>query len=309
MKFQIYTWLVGVVIAVAGIPFAPVNAASVFLTGGQINVNEDFTDTDTVTVTEGNNFLDSCCVLRAESLEVAGGVLAGAPSAGGRVDTYGNSITVSGGQLGGGLAIANDETVTVTGGRFFPQSNETIANLIQSGGEVSQPSRDLKVTEAFTQTGGTTSGRTIETGTFTQAGNGTITAGTVLTADSVQLQGGTIAGTLSGPGAVTVSGGTIRLTGSIFGTTDLTVAGGRLDATGTGNIDTASDIVTVSDGTFVIDEGAIASNETLVIEGGTVTGGNLAVSSITQSGGLIAEGTMITTRTRSTLSGGRSPAL
>ena len=308
MKFQAYTCLAGAVIAAAGIPAAAVNAASVFLTGGQINT-EDFTVTDTVTVSEGNNFLNSSDVMVVESLVVSGGVLAGAPSAGGIVDTGGNSITVSGGQLGGGLAIANDETVTVTGGRFFPQSNETIANLIQSGGEVSQPSRDLKVTEAFTQTGGTTSGRTIETGTFTQAGNGTITAGTVLTADSVQLQGGTIAGTLSGPGAVTVSGGTTRLTGSIFGTTDLTVAGGRLDATGTGNIDTASDIVTVSDGTFVIDEGAIASNETLVIEGGTVTGGNLAVSSITQSGGLIAEGTMITTRTRSTLSGGRSPAL
>jgi len=38
--------------------------------------------------------------------------------------------------------------------------------------------------------------------------------------------------------------------------------------------------------------------------GGTVTGVNLAVSSITQSGGLIAEGTTITTRTLSTLSGG-----
>ena len=304
MKFQAYTCLAGAVIAAAGIPAAAVNAASVFLTGGQINT-EDFSDTDTVTVSEGDNFLDSCCVLRVESLEVSGGVLAGAPSAGGIVDTGGNSITVSGGQLGGGLAIANDETVTVTGGRFFPQSNETIANLIQSGGEVGESTRDFTVTNAFTQTGGTTSGRNIGTGTFTQSGDGTIAAGTVLTAGSVQLQGGIIAGTLGGPGAVTVSGGTTRLTGSIVGTTALTVAGGRLEATGTGTIDTASDIVTVSGGTLVIDEGAFAPfNETLVIEGGTVTGGNLAVSSITQSGGLIAEGTTITTRSGSTLSGG-----
>jgi hypothetical protein len=305
MKFQAYTCLAGAVIAAAGIPAAAVNAASVVLTGGRINVNEDFSDTDTVTVSEGNNFLNSSDVMVVESLVVSGGVLAGAPSAGGIVDTGGNSITVSGGQLGGGLAIANDETVTVTGGRFFPQSNETIANLIQSGGEVGESTRDFTVTNAFTQTGGTTSGRNIGTGTFTQSGDGTIAAGTVLTAGSVQLQGGIIAGTLGGPGAVTVSGGTTRLTGSIVGTTALTVAGGRLEATGTGTIDTASDIVTVSGGTLVIDEGAFAPfNETLVIEGGTVTGGNLAVSSITQSGGLIAEGTTITTRSGSTLSGG-----
>jgi hypothetical protein len=190
----------------------------------------------------------------------------------------------------------------VTGGRFFPQSNETIANLIQSGGEVGESTRDFTVTNAFTQTGGTTSGRNIGTGTFTQSGDGTIAAGTVLTAGSVQLQGGIIAGTLGGPGAVTVSGGTTRLTGSIVGTTALTVAGGRLEATGTGTIDTESGIVTVSGGTLEIDENAF--NGTLVIEGGTVTGDNLAVSSITQSGGLIAEGTTITTRTLSTLSGG-----
>lgn len=300
MKFQVYTCLACAVIAAAASPSASVNAASVFLTGGQINT-EDFTVTDTVTVSEGNNFLDSCCVLRVESLEVSGGVLAGAPSAGGRVNTSGDSITVSGGQLGGGLVIADDETVTVTAGLFAPGRTETIANLTQTGGEVSA-NNDLTVTEAFTQTGGIISGRSIDAGTFTQAGNGTIAAGTVVTADSVQLQGGTIAGTLSVPGAVTVSGGTTRLTGGIVGTADLTVAGGRLDATGTGTIDTESGIVTVSGGTLEIDENAF--NGTLVIEGGTVTGDNLAVSSITQSGGLIAEGTTITTRTLSTLSGG-----
>jgi hypothetical protein len=300
MKFQVYTCLACAVIAAAASPSASVNAASVFLTGGQINT-EDFTVTDTVTVSEGNNFLDSCCVLRVESLEVSGGVLAGAPSAGGRVNTSGDSITVSGGQLGGGLVIADDETVTVTAGLFAPGRTETIANLTQTGGEVSA-NNDLTVTEAFMQTGGIISGRSIDAGTFTQAGNGTIAAGTVVTADSVQLQGGTIAGTLSVPGAVTVSGGTTRLTGGIVGTADLTVAGGRLDATGTGTIDTESGIVTVSGGTLEIDENAF--NGTLVIEGGTVTGDNLAVSSITQSGGLIAEGTTITTRTLSTLSGG-----
>jgi len=263
MKFQIYTWLVGVVISVAGIPSASVNAASVFLTGGQINVNEDFTDTDTVTVSAGNNFLDSSDVMRVESLEVSGGMLASL--FGGSVDTGGNSITVSGGQLSGNeLKIADDETVTVTAGLFAPGRTETIANLTQTGGEVSA-NNDLTVTEAFMQTGGIISGRSIDAGTFTQAGNGTIAAGTVVTADSVQLQGGTIAGTLSVPGAVTVSGGTTRLTGSIVGTTDLTVAGGRLDATGTGTIDTASNTVTVAGGTLEIDEKAF--NGTLVIEG------------------------------------------
>ena len=300
MKFQIYTWLVGVVISVAGIPSASVNAASVFLTGGQINVNEDFTDTDTVTVSAGNNFLDSSDVMRVESLEVSGGMLASL--FGGSVDTGGNSITVSGGQLSGNeLKIADDETVRHGDGLYAASIGETIANLNQTGGTV-DARNDLTVTEAFTQTGGTTSGRDIGTGTFTQSGDGTIAAGTVLTADSVQLQGGTIAGTLSGPGAVTVSDGTTRLTGSIDGATDLTVAGGRLEATGGGIIDTASNIVTVSDGTLEIDENAF--NGALVIEGGTVTGGNVAISSVTQSGGLIAAGTTVTTLTPSTLSGG-----
>jgi hypothetical protein len=274
------------------------------LKGGSIGGALD--GTGAITVSEDDNFLfnDLAVIHNAESLEVSGGLLASL--FGGIVDTGGNLITISGGQLSGNaLKIADDETVTVTGGRFFPRADETIANLIQSDGEVGQPSLDLNVTEAFTQTGGTIFGGTIKTGTFTQAGNGTIAAGTVVTADSVQLQGGTIAGTLSVPRAVTVSGGTTRLTGSIVGTTDLTVAGGRLDATGTGTIDTASNTVTVAGGTLVIDEGAFAPfNETLVIEGGTVTGGNLAVSSITQSGGLIAEGTTITTRSGSTLSGG-----
>ena len=178
----------------------------------------------------------------------------------------------------------------MTGGLFIPWSEgiigETIDNLIQTGGEVNA-SDGLTAKEAFTQRGGTVSDGAIDTGTFTQSGDGTIAAGTVVTADSVQLQGGTIAGTLSVPGAVTVSGGTTRLTGSIVGTTDLTVAGGRLDATGTGTIDTASNTVTVAGGTLEIDEKAF--NGTLVIEGGTVTGVNLAVSSITQSGGLIAK--------------------
>ena len=301
MKFQAYTCLAGAVIAAAGIPPAAVNAATV-LTGGTINGTLEVTGA--VTVTKGENFLfNDLAIIRAESLEVSGGLLASL--FGGSVDTVGNSITVSGGQLSGNaLKIAADETVTVTGGLYAASIGETIANLNQSGGDVSAP-RDLTVTNAFTQTGGTTSGRNIGTRTFTQSGDGTIAAGTVLTAGSVQLQGGIIAGTLGGPGAVTVSGGTTRLTGSIVGTTALTVAGGRLEATGTGTIDTASDIVTVSGGTLVIDEGAFAPfNETLVIEGGTVTGGNLAVSSITQSGGLIAEGTTITTRSGSTLSGG-----
>ena len=298
MKFQAYTCLAGAVIAAAGIPPAAVNAATV-LTGGTINGTLEVTGA--VTVTKGENFLfNDLAIIRAESLEVSGGLLASL--FGGSVDTVGNSITVSGGQLSGNaLKIAADETVTVTGGLYAASIGETIANLNQSGGDVSAP-RDLTVTNAFTQTGGTTSGRNIGTRTFTQSGDGTIAAGTVLTAGSVQLQGGTIAGTLGGPGAVTVSGGTTRLTGSIVGTTALTVAGGRLEATGTGTIDTESGIVTVSGGTLEIDENAF--NGTLVIEGGTVTGDNLAVSSITQSGGLIAEGTTITTRTLSTLSGG-----
>ena len=304
MKFQVYTCLACAVIAAAGIPSASVNAASVVLTGGTIY--DPLEVTGAVTVTEGENFLYSArSAIRAGSLEVYGGVLTASPFNGGSLDTSGNSITVSGGRLGGGLIIADDETVTVTGGLFIPWSEgiigETIDNLIQTGGEVNA-SDGLTAKEAFTQRGGTVSDGAIDTGTFTQSGDGTIAAGTVVTADSVQLQGGTIAGTLSVPGAVTVSGGTTRLTGSIVGTTDLTVAGGRLDATGTGTIDTASNTVTVAGGTLEIDEKAF--NGTLVIEGGTVTGVNLAVSSITQSGGLIAEGTTITTRTLSTLSGG-----
>lgn len=384
MKFQIYTWLVGVVIAVAGLPPAAVNAATLTVSSGTYTVNSpetfdfitqtgglitgtstltslgEFTQTGgsiggsvivvsdgftsegggiggtvrssgpqflkgsttgsariivttldgtgPITLTEGVLLLsNSDTVIRnAESLEVAGGRLGSfAPAPfGGIVDTGGNSIIVSGGVLGGGaLQIATDETITVKGGLYLPASGATIANLNQSDGDVNANAfQGLTVDGAFTQTGGTTSGGDINAGTFTQSGDGTIAAGTVVTADSVQLQGGTIAGTLGGPGAVTVSGGTTRLTGGIDGTTALTVAGGRLDATGTGTIVTASGTVTVSGGTLEIDEGALEGS--LVIEGGTVTGGDVAISSVTQSGGLIAAGTTITTRTRSTLSGG-----
>jgi hypothetical protein len=105
----------------------------------------------------------------------------------------------------------------------------------------------------FVQSGGTTGGTiTINTTTFDQSGGATIALGTTVSASGDQtLASGTIAGNLSGAGAVTVQTGTTALTGAITAAT--TVVSGTLTVTAgtiTGAAENDGGTITVVGGTF-----------------------------------------------------------
>lgn len=241
-------------------------------------------------------------VTNAASLTVSGGAvnLTGT----GSVDTSTNAVNVSSGILStDGDGIADGETVTVSGfGTLTVTGADTVAVLTQTGGTING-SASLTSSGAFTQSGAiTTTGGTVDinAATFTQSGGATIAAGTSVTSSGAQaLQGGTIAGTLDGAGAVTVSTGITNLTGAgaITVATSIGInAGGTLTSDGNGITDTA----TVSNsGTFTITGaetiGGLTGAGTTNLTGANLTTGNASINTFSGTmqgtGGLVVQGT------------------
>ncbi len=189
---------------------------------------------------------------------VEGGTLELAAGAG--IDS--GSVTVSNDATlltaGGALDAATEVTVEDTATLDVGAGAEAFAALTQTGGTVTGAGGSIDLAGAFTQSGAasTTAGAlTITAGSFTQSDGATIADGTEVNASGAQtLNGGTIAGQLTGTGPVTVQTGTTTLeaTGLIAGPT--TIAS-QLDVNG-GEM-----------------SGAVTNNGTLNIAGGTFSGG------------------------------------
>ncbi|MEN3793648.1 hypothetical protein, partial [Fulvimarina sp. MAC3] len=250
-----------------------------------------------VTVSGGTTSLTGS-ITNAASLSVNSGTLNETGT--GSINTSGNSVTVAGGTLTtDGNGIADDEAVTVSAGTLTINGNDTIASLGQSGGTVNGNAA-LGVTGAFNQTGGTTGGTVdVNSASFTQSGGAIVAGGTSVTSSGAQsLQNGTIAGTLDGAGAITVSGGTTSLTGSITNAASLSVNSGALNETGTGSINTSGNSVTVAGGTLTTDGNGIADDEAVTVSAGTLTiNGNDTIASLAGTGGsvVIASGQTLST--------------
>ncbi|MFN3971758.1 MAG: beta strand repeat-containing protein, partial [Gemmobacter sp.] len=238
-------------------------------------------------------------ITNAASLTVAGGTvnLTGA----GSVDTSGNTIAISAGALTtDGDGIADNEAVTVSAtGTLTTTGADTIASLTQTGGTV-DGSSTLTVTGAYAQSGGTTGGTvTVASGTFAQSGGAIVAAGTTVTSAGAQtLSGGTIAGALNGAGAITAGAGTTSVTGTITNAASLTVAGGTVNLTGAGSVDTSGNTIEVIAGMLTNDGDGIANTEAVLISGGTLTTtGADTIASLTQTGGLVNGGAVLTAGT------------
>lgn len=217
------------------------------------------------------------------------------------------AVSTSGGTLNTDAdALAAGATVTVSGtGTFTSSGTDSFTALTQSGGTVNGTGV-LTLSGAFQQSGGTTGGSVdINTATFTQTG-GTIASGTTVTSSGAQsLQGGTIAGNLDGAGAITAASGTTGITGTVTNAASLTVSGGTVNLTGAGSVDTSTNAVNVSSGTLSTDGNGIADGETVTVSGTgtlTVTGAD-TVAVLTQTGGTINGSASLTSSGAFTQSG------
>jgi fibronectin-binding autotransporter adhesin len=207
--------------------------------------------------------------------------------------------SVSGGTivLAAGSNLADAGTVAVSGtGTLTVNANDTIGVLNQSAGTIDGNSI-LAVGGAFTQSGGATGGTvTITAASFTQSGGATVGAGTTVTSSGAQaLQGGTIAGTLDGTGAITVTGDTtITATGVVSNSSGVAVdsntltvdAGGQVNVATTiaaaGTLDNSGTVADVTNaGTFTNNAGATAG---AVSNSGTGTNAG-TIASLTNTGG------------------------
>lgn len=255
--------------------------------GGTVGLTK--TTAGTVTLTGANTYTGATTV-SAGTLSVTGaGTLAS------------TSVAVNGGTLSTDAdALAAGATVNVASGATFSTAGTDSFTALSSAGTVNGTGV-LTLSGAFQQTGGTTGGTVdINAATFTQSGGATIAAGTSVTSSGAQaLQGGTIAGTLDGAGAVTVSTGTTNLTGAgaITVATSIGIdAGGTLTSDGNGITDTA----TVSNsGTFTITGaetiGGLTGGGTTNLTGATLTTGNASINTFSGTmqgtGGLVVQGT------------------
>lgn len=177
------------------------------------------------------------------------------------------SITLTGdsGLITDGGALASGAHVSLTDSLLFTTGEETFASIAQSGGLVS--GTGPITVGSYSQTGGaaTASVVTINTGTFNQSGNSLVARSTTVNVSgTATLAGGTIAGTLGGSGAVTVTG-TTQVSGTVTGPT------------------TNASLLMVDEGTFT---GPLVNNATLVIESGTFSGG------LTNTRDTLAKGSM-----------------
>ncbi|MFN4158032.1 MAG: beta strand repeat-containing protein, partial [Gemmobacter sp.] len=92
--------------------------------------------------------------------------------------------------------------------------------------------------------------------------------------------------------------GTTSVTGTITNAASLTVAGGTVNLTGTGSVDTSGNTIEVTAGTLTNDGDGIANTEAVLISGGTLTTtGADTIASLTQSGGLVNGGAVLTAGT------------
>lgn len=201
-------------------------------------------------------------------------------------------------------ALAAGATVSVgTGATYTSSGTDSFTALTQTGGTVNG-SGVLTLSGAFQQSGGTTGGSVdINAASFTQSGGATIAAGTTVTSSGPQsLQGGTIAGTLDGAGAVTVSTGTTSLTGAgaITAATSVGInAGGTLTSDGDGINDTAA---VTNAGTLTITGnetiGSLQGGGTVNLTGANLTTGNASINTFSGTmqgtGGLVVQGTSVT---------------
>lgn len=198
-------------------------------------------------------------------------------------------VQVSDGTLStDGGALASGATVQVSGtGTLAAGGSETVAAVQQSNGTI----------------GGT---GVLNTTTFTQTG-GTVAAGANVSASGAQsLQGGTIAGTLGGAGAVTVSGSTTVTGTGLIASNSVTVASGTLDVTGGADNNALSDTATVTiNGTGQLDITGADTVGTVNLAAGSIGGtGTLGTGAFNQSGGTIAAGATVSGSGVKTLSGG-----
>jgi autotransporter-associated beta strand protein len=324
------------------------NASPVVLNGGTLSL-QGFSDTvNTVSLQSGSitgtGTLTSISPFDVRSGDVSAvlaGLVALNKTTAGTVrltaeNTYLGSTTVSAGTLAvtgtgrissttnvvnGGTLLADANAVpgsanlfVSNGGRLGVAGAITIGSLAQSSGllNANAVSARIDISGGYAQSGGSTGGTLdINAATFSQSGGATIAAGTTVSSSGAQtFQGGTIAGVLDGPGAVTISGGTTVVTGRVDAVTIGVVGAGVLRAGGaalSGSADLA-----VSNGTWEltaptmlqslqvgpggsVDFGAFAGGYRPLMVASYAGGGGIALNAFLEGSGSPSDQLIVTT--------------
>ena len=256
------------------------------------------TGTSATTLTAANTYTGATTV-NSGTLAVTGA---------GSVASADVTVTGTGALTTDSDALGAASVVTVSGtGTFTSSGTDSFAAITQTGGTVNGSGVET-LSGAFTQSGGTTGGTVdINSATFTQSGGAIIAAGTTVTSSGVQaLNGGTIAGALDGAGAITAASGTTGVTGTITNAASLTVSGGTVNLTGAGSVDTGGNAIAVSAGALTNDGGGIGDTDTVTVSGtGTLTTtGTDTIAALTQTGGIVNGSSTLTSTGAFTQSGG-----
>lgn len=225
---------------------------------------------------------------------VTNGSLSGAGSL--TADTY--SLldgAVIDGHLGEGLFFKSDAgTVTVNGTLGSNLITVPAGTLVLSGGNLDDLAQVSTSTDGVLELNGDDT-----TGSYLQTGNGSLTGtGTLHATFGATLNGGEIVGNLSGD---TRSTGDVLVSGSIGGDY-LTVTGGTLTLTGSS---TFNNHVRIAAGATLLDQGDLDSPAAIINNGTLTVDSTDTVSSYTQKVGAIFDGTgSLTTSYRAVLQGG-----
>ena len=245
------------------------------------------------TFSAGTYTINTGIELQANTITVSGGTLAGAGSVmmgdgDGTFTWNGGSVTVAAVDAGAGsdtLAIA-DVTINLDGGDF---TNFEVLTISESS------SGTTKVTQTVTLDLGSGSA------TFLTGSEYTIADGVELQANTIVVEGGTIAVGSTGTGAITLGTGDVAssftiISGSVAaavtsadGDDTFTVSGGTV--TGAVNAGAGANTFTVSAGTVSGDITLGAGDDTFTVSGGTVSGDvtlGAGVDTVTVSGGTVS---------------------
>jgi autotransporter-associated beta strand protein len=266
----------GDAISLQGYNDANGNVAAIYLNTGSHTINAPLTLLSNTTAT---------VVPPAGTLSVSGGVQSASASlakAGPGIMSLAGTSSVA-----GGVSISAGQ-LNLTGGTLATPSVTVNAGTFNDNGGI------LSVTNLTDN--GTASFSVAAQSTVTLNGSGTLNLNpTALTISG----GGTFSGPIAGTGAITVSGGALKLsnTDSYSGATSVT--GGSLELASPGALATSS--VSISTGaTFTVDAGATITSTPNFTDNGTATFNNTAVG----VGALNGAGTLNLTATALTVTNG-----
>jgi hypothetical protein len=282
--------------------------------GGNSSINGIFTNNGTLAVAAGDGLTLSGTVTLNGTISGAGALGIGAGNE--AIDTADvtiGSIYINGGNGGGTLTLGTDltyggsftfanqfgtlnlngHTLTLTGASAFQGGLVSGGALAFAGGTATISIGGVSSTVTAISESGSSTAIDIETN-FSYGGTFTQSAGTVFvdTGDTLTLDGtASLAGTVSGPGTLAITGGTATLkSGASLSVANLSISG-------------ASTVVTLSEtlsygGHLTLGAGAtlsIGAADTLTLTGTSTLGGTLKGGSLVLGGGTVALDTKLKT--------------